>query len=120
MVLFASATAEDIPKSFPTNEIEEIKGRPAYATLKPLMKGIKEYAEVIPSEQVKSHFYLVVSNAEFLRVTTTAKIIPVCPPTNPVIAPGATQFHIAQVNWDNDRNVRQFHSHLIMIKALKR
>ena len=56
----------------------------------------------------------------FLRVMTTNEVIQVKPPTNPMIAPGATQFQIAQANNDHNRNVKTFHSHLIMVEALQK
>ena len=65
MVLFASATVEYVTKSFPTNEIEKIEGRPLYITLKPLMKDLKKCAKAIPSEQAKDHCNLVVIDVEF-------------------------------------------------------
>ena len=103
MVSFASATVEDITKSFPTHDVIPLIKQPTYATLKPMMEGLKTCAKAIPSVQAKGHFYLVVSDVEFLRVTTHAKVTPTRPPANPVIAAGATQFQIAQANRDHDR-----------------
>lgn len=92
MVLFASAMEKDVTKFSLKNEIKKIEGRPLYATLKPLIKELKKCTEVIPLDQAKGHFYLVVSDAKFLWITTPNKFILVRPPTNPVIVAGSTQF----------------------------
>ena len=95
---FALMTVEDIVKSFPTHEIEKIEGRPTYAILKPLIKGLNECAEVIPTSQPRGHLYLLKTDTEFLAITGEAKVIPIQPPNNPIIPTGSTQFVIQQAN----------------------
>ena len=65
MAIFAKVTVNDIRKSFPAYNFQKIIKRPTYATLKPLLKGIRKCAKSIASTQKKGHLYLVVDDAKF-------------------------------------------------------
>ena len=65
MARFQSITVEEVSNSFPTHNIEVIKKRPTYSTLKPMMKGLRKCAEAVPSTQKKGHLYLVLDDPSF-------------------------------------------------------
>ena len=68
--------------------------------------------------QPKGHLFVTMSDVDFLAETAVARIVPAQPPLNPVVADGATQFQIQQVNRDHDRLCEDYNRHLTTSEAL--
>ena len=120
MALFSATTVDEMIKSFPTHNIVPIEGRPTYREVKPLIKGINQCAQSVPSLQPKGHLYLTTTNSEFHKSTGGWKLIPTNPPTTPLLPAGATQYQIAQANRDHDKLTRVYHLHQVTSEALKK
>ena len=120
MARFSKITVEAVVQSFPTHGIERIEHRPVYATLKPMLKGLRKCAEAIPSTQKNGHAYLVLDDADFFALKKEAKRTPKQPKLNPDIDAKATQFVIAEKNRQHDRDEEEWHMHLTVSEALKR
>ena len=101
MVNSKATTVDEVIKSFPTHNIEEIIGRPTYKQLKKMFKGLKKCAAAIPSTQRKGHFYLVSTNTEFQNKTGEAKVVSKQPAATPTIVRGASVEEINQANWNH-------------------